>query len=266
MNAMIDALYKKLALPESCYLGKKIFKKHFYEMDMNATDKNAFSQDIDKITWRYTLKPETITIAKYEDEEREYLEVAVIDVVLKSAKRCKRIAEVIQRAIPYPVLLIVVCGEEISLNVAPKRVSLVDNIKIIVEALHDTGWLSPETSEGVKADFLADFCVTNFSYHNYFDFYQDMVQRVIALNCAVHTGQYLVTKKGIKTEEKVVPYHTSKEIDGRLERLQELERLQQERLDICSKAKNEKNMGTQVQLNTKVRQLSDRIEAIRSEL
>jgi hypothetical protein len=52
----------------------------------------------------------------------------------------------------------------------------------------------------------------------------------------------------------------------RLEALNELEKLQQEREEIRNQAKKEKNLGTQVQLNTKVKQLTDRIEAIRAEL
>jgi hypothetical protein len=250
---MLEQLYEKLKIPQSCYLGKKIFKKHFYEMDLGATDKKAFSQDIDKITWRYTLKPETINIAKYEDGEREYLEVAVIDVVLKSPKRRKRIAEVIQRAIPYPLLLIFVHEDDVALSVAEKRISHSDSNKIMVESRHDTPWFS-HIKKGVLDDFLADFCVSNFSYHNFFDFYQDMVQRIIALNCAIHTGCYSL------------PGNNDVRSENRLDLLLEIERLQQERLEICNKVKKEKNMGTQVHLNTKVKQLADRIEAIRAEL
>ena len=269
MNAMLNALYKKIMLPENCYLGKKIFKKHFYGLDLSVTDTKAFSQDIDTITWRYTLKPETMNIGRYKDEEREYLEVAVIDVVLKSPKRHQRIAEIIQRAIPYPVLLIVVYGEELVLNVAQKRISQADNSKIIVEAIHDTGWLLPETPEGIQADFLADFCVTNFSYHNFFDFYQDMVQRVIALNCAVHTGRYFLIRQNtdtLKTEERTATYQDATFTGERLQVLQELEKLQQEKTEFCNRLKKEKNTGTQVQLNIKVKKLSDQIKKLLSRL
>jgi len=264
---MLDELYEKLNIPQSCYLGKKIFKKHFYELDLNATDKKAFSQDIDKITWAYTLKPETINIAQYTDEEREYLEIAVIEVTLTSPKRQKRIAEIIQRAIPYPVLLIFVHGEQIALNVADKRINRSDSSKIMAETVHDTPWLSPDHADDWQKEFLHDFCVTNFSFHNFYDFYQDMVQRIIALNCAVHTGRYCLTTEHTEyteTAEKTVFYHTSKEIDGRLERLKELERSQQEQMEIRNRLKKKKNMGSVVELNTRVKQLADRIEAIRA--
>ena len=269
---MLDELYIKLNIPQSCYLGKKIFKKHFYELDLNATDKKAFSQDIEKITWAYTLKPETINIAPYTDEGREYLEIAVIEVTLQSPKRQKRIGEIIQRAIPYPVLLIFVHGEEIALNVAEKRINRSDSSKIMAETVHDTPWLSPDHADSWKKEFLNDFCVTNFSYHTFCDFYQDMVNRIIALNCAVHTGRYSLTgnesvnyeagigKAGsVETKEAPPPEY-------RFAALKELEKLQQERDEIRNLARKEKNLGTQVQLNTKIKQLTDRIEAVRASL
>lgn len=269
---MLEMLYKNLNIPESCYLGKKIFKKHFYKLDLGATDKKAFSQDIDKITWAYTLKPETINISQYTDEEREYLEVAVIEVTLHSPNRMKRIGEIIQRAIPYPILLIFVHENKAALNVADKRINRADSSKIMTEAVHDTAWLSLENGDSWLMEFLNDFCVTNFSFHNFYDFYQDMVQRIITLNCAVHTGRYHLTSNGSQdygiTDNKMgrVETREARPPEYRLEALNELERLQQEREEIRNQAKKEKNLGTQVQLNTKVKQLTDRIEAIRAEL
>ncbi len=137
---------------------------------------------------------------------------------------------------------------------------------------HDTPWLSPDHADDWQKNFLNDFCVTNFSYHTFYDFYQDMVQRIIALNCAVHTGCYRLTdnssmdygagtgKAGnVETKEAQPPQY-------RLEALKELEKLQQEREEVRNLARKEKNLGTQVQLNTKIKQLTDRIEAVRSEL
>ena len=261
----IETFYQNLQLPESCYLGKKIFKKFFYEMDLNATDKKAFSQDIVKITWSYTLKPETINIGKYEDGGREYLEVAVIAVELSSVKRYKRIAALIQRAIPYPVLLVFSYGDELALDLADKRISRSDSSKIMVEAGYDTDWLSINDLKGVQADFLNDFCLPNFSYHNFYDFYQDMVQRVIALNCATHSGRYSLSGQDIgssTTRERASVYRDATALDKRLQLLKEFEALQQEKAELRNRLKKEKNMGTQVQLNTKVKKLSDRLETL----
>ena len=47
---MIETLYKKMAIPDACLLGKRIFKKLFHDnAKLGATDKKAFREDIDVI-------------------------------------------------------------------------------------------------------------------------------------------------------------------------------------------------------------------------
>ena len=85
---MIDALYKRLAIPDACYLGKRVFKTLFHEHAvLGITDKKAFAEDIDTITWQYTLKPTTVPIQPYADDQREYLEIAILQVNLKTLDR-----------------------------------------------------------------------------------------------------------------------------------------------------------------------------------
>jgi hypothetical protein len=43
-------------------------------------------------------------------------------------------------------------------------------------------------------------------------------------------------------------------------------KLQQERTETRNKLKKEKNLGTQVQLNTRIKQITDRVAAITKEL
>lgn len=251
----LDQFYQNMAVPDACALGKRIYKKMFYDNgQLNAADKKAFVEDIGGIEWRYTLKPSTINIPKLEDETHEYLEVAVLQVLMNALERTSRIAPAIQKAVPYPLLIIFICGDQLSLNAAEKRINRADNNKIVVETMHDTGWISLSKLEPWQGDFLNDFRVTNFSYRNFFDFYQDMRKRIVALNCAVHTGRYSL--------------HT--ETDGssanRVEMLRQMEKLNQERMEIRNKLKTEKNLGTQVQLNTQIKQITDRIEAAKQEL
>jgi len=250
-----EQFYQNMALPESCRLGKRIYKKQFYEnAQLNVADKKAFVEDIESIEWLYTLKPSTINIPKLEDETHEYLEVAILQVSLSKIERSSRIATVMQRAIPYPILAVFVCGDQLLLNMADKRINRADSNKIVVETMHYTGWIPLEKPEKWQADFLNDFCVTNFSYRNFFDFYNDMVKRIIALNCAVHTGKYSLEKGGNGAGA------------DRVEMLQQIEKLEQERSETGNRLKKEKNLGTQVTLNTEIKKMTDSIEKLKAEL
>ncbi len=251
----IDNFYANLGLPEACSLGKRLFKKQFYEHgQLVAADKKAFVEDIEGIDWSYTLKPSTINIPKLEDDTHEYLEIAVLQVVLTAIERHARIASFIQKAIPYPLLIVFVRGPHMAVHAADKRINRADANKIVVEASYDTGWIDTSAPSAAQDAFLSDFRATNFSYRNLYDFYQDAVGRIIALNCAAHSGQY------------VPPNETTKPKADRLEALQQMEKLHQERVETRNKLKKEKNLGTQVNLNTRIKQLSDSIEAIRKEI
>lgn len=254
----IEEFHENLAVPETCTLGKRLFKKQFYEHgQLGATDKKAFVEDIDGIEWRYTIKPSTVNVPKLEDDTHEYLEIAILQVVLTVGDRHLRIASVIQKAIPYPLMIFFVCGSRLAVNAADKRVNRADANKIVTEASYDTGWIDLAAPEAAQAAFLSDFRVTNFSYRNLYDFYQDAVARIIALNCAVHTGRYALQGKASDAPKGKTE---------RLEALRQIEKFQQERNELRNKLKKEKNLGSQVSLNTKIKQLGERIEAVRNEM
>src|ERR1700704_821863 len=102
MRSMKRWPYRTLA-----HLAKRVFKSLFHENAvLGITDKKAFRDDVDTIMWQYTLKPTTIPIAAYEDDTREYLEVALLQVNLQTPQRIGRIAEIIHRAIPYPLIVV----------------------------------------------------------------------------------------------------------------------------------------------------------------
>lgn len=251
----IEEFYENLGLPEACALGKRLFKKQFYEHgQLGAADKKPFVEDIEGIDWAYTLKPSTINIPKLEDDTHEYLEIAVLQVMLSAIERHARIATVIQKAIPYPLLIVFVRGNGLAVNAADKRINRADANKIVVEATYDTGWIDMSAVSTEQQAFLSDFRVSNFSFRNLYAFYQDAVERIIALNCASHSGRYESPSE--KTKPKA----------DRLEALRQMEKLHQERAEVRNKLKKEKNLGKQVSLNTRIKQLSDRIEAIRNDI
>jgi len=253
--ATLEDFYSNLAVPDSCYLGKKLFKKHFYDNgQLSATDKKAFKEDIESIEWKYTLKPSTINIQSFEDDTHEYLEVAVIQVMLSSDKRHSRIAEVIQKAIPYPVLIVFSYGSSIALNAALKRINRADSNKMVVESCHETGWFSLESPEEWQRSFLDDFKIKNLSFQNFFLFCQDIAERVTAYSCAIHTGAYSLPPS---------------KLGGGVDRsgaLKELEHLERELTELRNKLKKEKNLGNQVQFNTKSKLIKDRMNAIKAEI
>jgi len=190
---MIQVLYDKLAVPDTCHLGKRVFKKLFHEnAKLGVTDKKALRDDIDTITWVYTLKPSTIPIRAYEDDRREYLEVAILQVDLKKQKRTRRIAEVMHRAIPYPLLIVYAIETLCALSVGHKRFSQAEKGAIVADDILVTDWIDTSTPSLVQREFLDSLEVTTLPHTHFYAFYSALVERLIALDCAGLTGEFHV--------------------------------------------------------------------------
>lgn len=74
-----EAFLDTLGVPDSCLLNKSLYKKMFQEhAALDARDKKALKDGVEKVRWLYILKPSTINIAPYRDELRDYGELAIL--------------------------------------------------------------------------------------------------------------------------------------------------------------------------------------------
>ena len=239
---MIETFYQQMGIPESCHLGQKVFKKHFYENStLNSADKKAFTDDIDDIQWCYTLKPQTINIPAFTNTERDYAEVAIIQVNLKEITRYQRIAQIIQRTIPYPLLLVFYYDNQIALSVADKSINQVDKEKIKVNDRYETDWIDLHRPSEAEQDFISSYSIKNFSYQNFYAFYSDISACIIALNCAKLGGNYT-----LKTEYS---------LEQRIACLDAIRQTQQKIQSLRAALKKETQFNHQLNLNMQIKQL-----------
>jgi len=127
MNAQrrIEAMLAALALPADARVEQWVPKKLLLEQGaLTPADKRRIQEGIDEVVWFAALKPTNIGVTAYCDEVREYLEIAVIAAQLSDSAKASRLAELLHRAIPYPVVLVTAQGGSVSLSLAHKRWSL----------------------------------------------------------------------------------------------------------------------------------------------
>lgn len=166
-------LYDKLAIPEACRIGSTVFKKLFYENgNLSTQDRELFTNVVDKVRWLYCLKPETANIPIYKDEEREYLEIEVIEATLTTDKGLRRIAEIILRTMPYPMLLFFRLGDRFQLWTAHLRINQADESKLTAECFEHTDWLTADT------DLLDALNIKTMRWSNFFMLYSDLVDAI----------------------------------------------------------------------------------------
>lgn len=260
-----EVFLEYLDIPSACRLVKPVFKKLFLEASdgnrgiLDATDRKCLKDDVTRVRWLYALKPDTINIAAYADSTREYPEVAVLHIELSHTSRMSRIAHFINRSIPYPLVLLFTTesegGTSISISLADKRINQADKEKWVLEDTVHSDWINLVDQSGQESAFLHSLKVTTLPFVNFWRFYQALMERVIAINCASHNGVFdIATATQVDRRE------------GRLEKLRELDKLDAQKSEIANKLRKERQMGRQVELNTKVKKINDRIADIREGL
>lgn len=172
-------MYDVLNIPAACKVDNVIYKKVFYEnADLSAADKKLFTENIDKITWRYSLKPENCFVKSYRDTVREYGEVEIIEAVLTRQAGERRIAEIIMRTIPYPMLLVLQHENQVQLWAAHQRNSQNGSEKNVLEEPAYTAWL--DSAELEKLSAALDF--QKLRNGNFYELYNDMVDGISVFN------------------------------------------------------------------------------------
>jgi len=252
---MIDVLYEKMTIPGTCRIGKRVFKKLFHEnAKLSLTDKKALSEDVDTILWQYIFKSTTIPIMPYDDDQREYHEVALLQVNLKRLGKVNRLAEIIHKAIPYPLIVVFVSETICAISLAHKRFSQAERDSIVAEDFQTTCWIDLLNLTIDQVSFLESMNVTTWPFIHFFAFYRAAMNCVVALACAEHSGHYsLESANGHSLDEQIFM-------------LKHIDELQQEKTGIQHKLKKEKNLGTQVQLNMQIKQINDHIKETISKL
>jgi len=235
----------KLNIPEGCELHQNVYKSLFYDKsDMKYADKQVFTKDIENISWLYTLKEDTIAISAYRDEEKDYSEIAIIEVDLRKENRIERIADIMQRTIPYPLMTIFKYEKNILINLAHKRINKADHEKATYNQLIQTDWIDLEKINKQEKTLIDNLDFQDLSYFNFYQFYSDLVERIIAYKISKYTGQFKL--------------NYNKNIEDYLIILSKIEENEDEIKSLKRKIKKENQFNKKMDLNIKIKKLKNK--------
>lgn len=246
---MVDKLYEKMNIPAECNVGNTIFKKLFYENGtMTTSDKDMFTDDIEKIIWKYSFKEENLNIKSFKNEELDYEEVALIEVSLSKESKYKRICEIIQRTIPYPLIIVLTHEDKVLINTAYKRVNKVDESKNTIDDFVYSNWISIDNLNENEVSFLNSIDIKKFSFINMYKFYCSFVEKLNLLNASSITGDFEVLKnKDIQEVNK---------LNNQIEKFNnEIEKL---KIDI----NKEQHFNKRMDINIKIKKLESKKNGI----
>ncbi len=241
-------------LPAAALVNQRVPKKLVVENGAPTTADRKLIQDrIEEITWVAALKPASIGVPEYIDEQRAYLELAVLLVDLREAGKVTRLAELIHRAIPYPVLLILANTDGLMLSLAHIRWAQKEADKTVLEAGYpqmaqigadrgNTGFHLRESASSAEDAFLQALSLRSQPRSDLHALYQGWLDTLTALQAATITGRFAKTENTEQASARRAALHRCREIDGEVARLR-------------LAAAKEKQIARQVAVNMEIKAL-----------
>jgi hypothetical protein len=247
-------LIAALELPASALVGQRVPKKLLVEYGApTAADKRRINEGIEEIHWLAALKPTTIGVPEFRDPAREYLEIAVLSAVLRADAQANRLAELIHRAVPYPVFLIALQGDALSLSLAHKRRSQGEAGATVLDGALVATDLGSGQDAGLEQAFVNALSLAHQPRANLYALYQGWMDIVLTLIAARVTGAFVIAKS---------PEHVA----ARRSALVECARLDARMANLRAAAAKETQLARQVELNLELKRVQAEYSAASTKL
>ncbi len=247
----VETIISALGLPDSARVNQRVPKKLLVENGApTAADKRRINEGIEEIHWLASLKPNTIGVPDYCNDVREYMEIALLTVTLRPEAKAGRLDELIHRAIPYPLFLILSQEGQTILSLAHKRRAQNEAGKFVLDGDVVEVTVSGNTplSAEVKRLFLDALALGNQPRANLLLLYQGWIDTLVALQSSQLTGSFTqaaTNEAAIARREEVQRY---KEFEAKIAVLR-------------NAAVKEKQMARRVELNLEIKGLEVELAA-----
>ena len=190
-----------LCLPADARVDQRVPKKLLVENGApTAADKRQINGGIEELHWLAALKPATIGVPIFRDDNREYLEIAVLALTLRAGAKAPRLTELIHRAIPYPVFLIQSQPGGLALSLAHLRWSQGQSGQTVLDGPLSTATVDADTP--ATNDVLASLNVTAQPRQHLHALYQGWMERFEAHAAARLTGSFTLVLDAAAAERR----------------------------------------------------------------
>ena len=270
-----DDVVKALALPERARVDQRVPKKMLAEHGApTAADRRLLTDGIEELQWIAALKPGTMAVPEHRADGREYLEVAVLSVQVRAthgkASQWLRLAELVHRAVPYPVLLIQALTQgaaaasedstptqptQLALSLAHKRAAQNEAGKVVLDGelvRSELLGIDPGAAS-VVGPLLEAMALDRQPHQDLMALYQGWMDCLTAAEAARLTGNFRLPSG---------PTAAAAQRDA----LRACQRLEQEAARLRSLAAKERQIAKQVDLNLELQRLDARLRVARAQL
>ena len=215
-----------LGFPVSTEFNKRIPKQKFYEnLDVSATLRRVFVDQIRIVYWRNKLAASTLNIAAGE----AVTEIEVFEVRLNEPKLDEAVLKQIDKEIPYHILFILTCDGKAQAWIGYKEAAASGSNAFKVNRYYHTDWM-PEDELQLRIDGLNMDAV-----------YESLVRQIAGDKLQADSGESL--KESVERDEKI------KNLKKQIEVIQ-------------GKIRKEKQLNVQMKLNGELKKLKKELENV----
>ena len=158
-------------LPKSTIVNRFVPKNAFDDYT-NSSQKKKFTDTIDKIIWLNKLSKETINL-----DGNDVKEIQIFEIKLKAKEKIQPLLNVIDKAIPYHIIFIVLFDNEYYLSTSKKHNHINNENNAVIDWNFVSDWKSAANKSALlnlkeSIDFIyTDFCsqISGFQSKNIID-------------------------------------------------------------------------------------------------
>lgn len=210
-------------LPPRTLYNRKIPKNKFYEkLQANTKLKEMFVDQVDYILWKHKLSQETTNLEPTDDVQ----EIQVFEIHLKQREFSIEILENIDKAIPYPILHVLIYLNEARLMIAYKQRNQKDGNKFIVNSYYEIAW---QPMNQISMQLLNGLDLKSV--------YENIIKSFMT-----------------------IPIVHNEDLDVMINKQNLIEKLQKECAMLETKMKNEKQFNRKVEMNITLQKLKKELE------
>jgi len=245
-----DELIAALDLPAASRVDQRVPKKLLLENGApTAADKRHINEGIEELFWLAALKPTTIGVPEYKDSSREYLEIDVVRLTLRTGAKVARLVELVHRAIPYPVLLLTEQSGKADLSAAHIRWAHNEAGKTVLEGDVIAAGYNAECDVAHWPAFRTSLALSRQPQTTIYALYQGWIDALVSLQVARLSGALQLPANPEQAATRYVA-------------MQDCDQIQTEIYRLRAQAARETQLGRRVELNLRLKallgQLADR--------
>lgn len=259
-----EQLISALRLPAEASVGQRIPKKMLTDTltsrgAFTSADRKLLQEQIEEVTWVAALKPSNAGVPAHQDETRSYLELAVLHVHLrqgsqldaqaaKVSSNTARLAELLHRAIPYPVLMLLDDGARLYLSMVHIRWAQKEAEKTVLDGeliqgifVRNGSSTAPTADAATLNAFMGALPLSMQPRADLFALYQGWMDTLSAWQAAAVTGRFECVSPQQATARRAA-LRRCHELDAQISSLR-------------AAASKEKQMARQVAVNLEIKAL-----------